>query len=373
MEDTNKSPINQEPYASSEVIASELHRSTPSLRSRFGEHNYALHLLLFLLTVLTTSVAGAYWVGKEISLDSLSSFYANLQSGFPYSFSLLFFLTCHEFGHFFATIYHRVRASLPYYIPMPPLPFLFPIGTFGAMIRMKERIPSSRSLFDIGVYGPLAGFVVALGILIYGFITLPPIDYILQIHPEYDLYYKLHGEIPVRSGSLFTGKNLLYWLLEQVFASPNIPPMTEMYHYPYLFAGWLGCFVTALNLLPVGQLDGGHIIYAMFGRKAQFYIARFFLALIILLGLPTFTEWIAFIFMSFANQPFSGFPYPAWVREISWASWIIWALLLWRFVRLDHPPVLEEHRLDGQRMVIGWISIVVFILCFTPVPFGQLP
>ncbi len=370
MEDAKTSPNGREPH--SDTLASDLPPS-PSFWSQFGEHNYALHLLLFLLTVITTSVAGAYWVGREIPLDSLADAFKQLQYGFPYSFSLLFFLTCHEFGHFFATMAHRVRASLPYYIPMPPLPFLFPIGTFGAMIRMKERIPSSKSLFDIGVYGPIAGFVVALGLLIYGFLTLPPIEYILQIHPEYELYYKLHGKIPVRSGALYTGKNLLYWLLEQAFASPNLPPMTEMYHYPYLFAGWLGCFVTALNLLPVGQLDGGHVIYAMFGRKTQFYVARIFLALIILLGLPTFAEWIVFIFASFANQPFSGFPYPAWVREVSWASWIIWALLLWRFVRLDHPPVLEEHRLDTSRMAIGWISILIFILCFTPVPFGQLP
>ncbi|MDW8437089.1 MAG: site-2 protease family protein [Chloroherpetonaceae bacterium] len=361
-----------ERFAPAETLAAEPSADEP-FWNRVGEQNYPLHIALFLATFLTTCVAGAYWVGKEISLDDLSNVASRLESGLPYSISLLFFLTSHEFGHFFATMAHRVRATLPYYIPMPPIPFIFPIGTFGAMIRMKERIPTSQSLFDIGAGGPLAGFVVALGILIYGFATLPPIEYVVQIHPEYELYYQLHGKIPVQSGALFAGKNLLYWILEKIFDGPNLPPMTEMYHYPYLFAGWLGCFVTALNLLPVGQLDGGHIVYAMFGRKVQARVARIFLAFIVVLGLPTFAEWIAFILATFANQPFSGFPYPAWVRDVSWASWIVWALLLWRFVRLDHPPVLLERPLDPTRMTLGWISIAVFVLCFTPVPFGQLP
>lgn len=370
MRDASTNP--PERLAPAEVLASNSGSDEP-FWNRVGEQNYPLHLALFFATFLTTCVAGAQWVGKEITLDDFSETLSQLRHGLPYALSLLFFLTSHEFGHFFATMAHRVRATLPYYIPMPPIPFIFPIGTFGAMIRMKERIPSSKSLFDIGVYGPLAGFAVALGILIYGFLTLPPIEYVVQIHPEYELYYQLYGAIPVQSGALFAGKNLLYWMLEKIFDGPNLPPMTEMYHYPYLFAGWLGCFVTALNLLPVGQLDGGHIVYAMFGRKVQAYVARVFLAFIALLGLPTFVEWVAFIVAAFANQSFSGFPYPAWVRETSWASWIVWALLLWRFVRLDHPPVLVEHPLDAKRMAIGWISIVIFALCFTPVPFGQLP
>ncbi|MCS7012396.1 MAG: site-2 protease family protein [Chloroherpetonaceae bacterium] len=340
-----------------------------TFRQRVGEQKYWLHLLLFVTTFATTTLAGAQWVGKNIDLTNFEIIRKNFAFGLPFSVSFLLFLTCHEFGHFFAAMYHSVRASLPYYIPMPPIPILLNIGTFGALIRTRERIPDSTSLFDIGVYGPICGFVIALGVLIYGFATLPPIEYIYQIHPEYQAL----GYIPEIKGALFTGKNLLYWLLEKAFASPNIPPMTEMYHYPFLFAGWLGCFVTALNLLPIGQLDGGHIIYAMFGRRKHQIIARAFLILIVGLGIPTFAEWAVAVLSVFANFEFEGFGFPKWVYEVSWGSWIIWAIILARFVKIDHPPVYDEHPLDTKRMVIGWISIIIFVLCFTPVPFSQLP
>jgi membrane-associated protease RseP (regulator of RpoE activity) len=346
------------------------HRPEPlPFWQRVGKQKYWLHLSLFLITFTTTTLAGAQWVGKNIDLMNFEILKKNFAFGLPFSVTFLLFLTCHEFGHFFAAMYHSVRASLPYYIPMPPIPILLNIGTFGALIRTRERIPDSTSLFDIGVYGPICGFVIAFGVLLYGFATLPPIEYIYQIHPEYQTL----GYIPEVRGALFTGKNLLYWLLEQAFHSPRIPPMTEMYHYPFLFAGWLGCFVTALNLLPIGQLDGGHIIYAMFGRKKHRLIARIFLGIIVALGLPTFAEWMVGIASLFANFHFDGFGFPKWVYEISWASWIIWALILMRFVKIDHPPVYDEHPLDTKRMVIGWISIIIFILCFTPVPFAQLP
>ncbi len=336
---------------------------------RVGEQKYWLHLALFLITFTTTTLAGAQWVGKNIDITNFEILKKNFAYGLPFSATFLLFLTCHEFGHFFAAMYHCVRASLPYYIPMPPIPILLNIGTFGALIRTRERIPDSTSLFDIGVYGPISGFVIAFFVLLYGFATLPPIEYIYQIHPEYQTL----GYIPEVRGALFTGKNLLYWLLERAFDSPRIPPMTEMYHYPFLFAGWLGCFVTALNLLPIGQLDGGHIIYAMFGRKKHRLIARVFLGIIIVLGLPTFAEWIVGIASLFGNFHFEGFGFPKWVYEVSWASWIIWAIILARFVKIDHPPVYDEHPLDSKRMIIGWISIAIFILCFTPVPFSQLP
>jgi membrane-associated protease RseP (regulator of RpoE activity) len=328
-------------------------------------HNYPLHILLFLATLLTTTVAGTEWVGKPISFEDWS----NLKHGLAYSVPLLFFLTTHEFGHFFAAVYHRVKASLPFFIPMPPLPFLLSIGTFGAMIKIRERIQDSRSLFDVGVYGPLAGFVVALGVLITGFLTVPPIEYLYAIHPEYEAM----GRVVIRPGTLTTGKNLLYYMLEKLVANPNLPPMSEMYHYPLLFAGWLGCFVTALNLLPVGQLDGGHVVYAMFGRRIQSMVARVFVITIVILGLPSFVEWLTYIGFTVAGSEFEGFPYPVWVRQYSWSGWIFWAFILMRFVRLDHPPVTHEVPLDKTRMVIGWLTILIFVLCFTPAPFGQVP
>jgi len=352
-----------------EVVSSTpLESESPSpLADRVGKQNYPVHVLLFIATVITTTLAGTFWIGKPYSLESLEALRTNFKDGLPFSIALLTFLSFHEFGHFFACVAHRVRATLPYYIPMPPISFLLNIGTFGALIRIKERIPNSKSLFDIGVSGPLSGFVIALGLLIIGFATLPPIDYVFEIHPEYLEF----GEIPPPGpGTLIAGKNLLYWILEQFFESPNLPPMHEMYHYPLLFAGWLGSFVTALNLLPVGQLDGGHVIHAMFGSKTHRIVARAFVGFIILLGLPAFAEWLVALVAYGFDLEFNGFDFPTWLRQLSWPSWILWAFILIKFIKVDHPPVMDEQPLDGNRMAIGWVSIFIFILCFTPVPFN---
>jgi membrane-associated protease RseP (regulator of RpoE activity) len=333
-----------------------------SLVSRIRPQKYWLHLLLFVTTLLTTSLAGLQWLGRPSDVLLMNRF-SDLAAGFPYALSLVGILACHEFGHFFASVYHRIKATLPFFIPMPPLSFLLNIGTFGAVIRTRERIRNSVQLFDIGVYGPLSGFVVALGILIYGFATLPPLSYLYTIHPEYALY---GGEIPVESGSFMFGKNLLYWLLEKIFNNPNTPPMTEVYHYPFLCAGWIGCLVTALNMLPVGQLDGGHIIYAMFGLKTHRVLARVFLGIILALGLPVLAAEI----LAGYNNTVLLAALPAWYLNIAWPGWTFWALMLIVVVKIDHPPVMFETPLDARRRWIGWASLVMFALCFTPVPFG---
>lgn len=340
-----------------------------SLLSRLGKQNYPFHILLFVITFFTTTLAGTFWIGSPASFENLSLLKQNFTKGLPFSISLLLFLSFHEFGHFFACVYHRVRATLPFYIPIPPISFLLNIGTMGALIRIKERIPSSKSLFDIGVAGPISGFVIALGLLIYGFTHLPTTEFVFNIHPE----YRLLGHIPDPTpGTLIAGKNLLYIILEQLFPSPYLPPMHEMYHYPFLFAGWLGTFVTALNLLPVGQLDGGHVIYAMFGGEIHKKIAKLFLWIIVLLGLPTFLEWLISLLSLGIGFEFYSLPYPEWLRALSWPSWILWAFLLVKVIKVDHPPVLLEHPLDSTRQSIGWISIAIFFLCFTPVPFTIL-
>src|SRR5699024_2700809 len=149
---------------------------------------------------------------------------------------------------------------LPYFIPIP-----FALGTLGAVIRIKQRISHSYKMFDIGVAGPLAGFVVAIGLLLFGFATLPEPSYILTFycHQSISAYIQAYGHFPseligdIKGQTLVFGSTLLYGFLASFFN--NVPPMWEMYHYPFLFAGWFGLFVTALNLMPVGQLDGGHI------------------------------------------------------------------------------------------------------------------
>jgi len=328
-----------------------------------AKQNYPLHLGLFLLTVLTTLWAGAFWGGHPASFASLPRFLNTLATGIPYSASLLLFLSVHEFGHFFASQYHRVRATLPYYIPVPPLPFLLSLGTMGAVIKVKERIPGTNALFDIGISGPMGGFAVCLGLLLYGFLNLPPADFIYTIHPE---YLKGGGiPIPIPQGSLILGKNLLWIGLEYFIAPKNLPPMTEMYHYPFLFTGWLGSLVTALNLLPVGQLDGGHIIYAMFGRKGHAKAARTFLLFIILLGFPALLELLFSLF-----KPDAVTLIPPVMLHWSWAGWILWSLILSRFIGLNHPSTGDDHRLNTPRKISGWATIAIFCVTFTPVPFA---
>jgi len=328
-----------------------------------GGQNYPLHLLLFLLTVVTTLWAGVFWGGHQVNFGSPQLFVRSLGTGMPYSISLLLFLTIHEFGHFFAAMFHRVRATLPYYLPVPPLPFLLSLGTMGAVIKMKERIPGTNALFDIGISGPIGGFVVSVGLLVYGFLTLPPADFLYAIHPE---YLQFEGvERPVPAGTLVLGKNLLWMGMEYLIAPKNLPPMTEMYHYPFLFVGWLGSLVTALNLLPVGQLDGGHITYAMFGRKGHALAAKAFLIFIMLLGFPSFLElllaWL---------RPEAVALIPPVMLHWSWSGWILWSLVLSRFIGLNHPPTGHDHPLSTGRKVYGWVAIAIFVITFTPVPFG---
>lgn len=324
--------------------------------------HYPLHLVLFLVTLLTTTWAGANWTGTPPDMQSFTGFLDDLKTGIPFSFSLLAFLSVHEFGHFFATLRHRMRSTLPYYIPLPPLPFLMSIGTMGAVIRIKEPIRSRRVLFDTGAAGPLAGFAVAFALLLYGFLNIPPAEHIYSIHPE----YRAAGGIPPPSpGSLLLGKNLLFILLETVIAPEHLPPMYELYHYPYLFAGWIGCFVTALNLLPIGQLDGGHVIYAMFGSEQHQKTARFFLLIITILGAPSFTVELLTLLL-----PSLAMPVPELLLRYSWPGWIIWVFILMRFIGIRHPITGSEHALSPARMVAGWLCIAIFILTFTPVPFG---
>jgi membrane-associated protease RseP (regulator of RpoE activity) len=339
------------------------HRSFISGRQAGRDSNYALHIVLFLATLFCTTWAGTYWVSGPVEINGAGDFLKSLKGGLPFSLPLLAFLTVHEFGHYFATALHRIRATLPYYIPVPPLPFLLSIGTMGAVIRIREPIPDTESLLDTGASGPIAGFVVAFGLLLYGFLNLPPAGYIFTIHPE----YLANGGIPAVQppGTLYLGKNLLFLLLETVIAPKGLPPMSELYHYPFLFTGWLACFVTALNLLPVGQLDGGHVVYAMFGPKGHERVARTFLVLILLAGLPSFTA--AMLELSI---PGIVSPIPRELLSWSWPGWIIWAFILSRFVGTKHPPVARQLTLSAGRRLAGWICIAIFVLTFTPVPFG---
>ena len=273
-----------------------------------GRSNYWINLILFLLTVLTTLTVGALHAGKNPLTNPGNLFY-----GLPFSLSLIAILGSHELGHYTLSKIHKVKATLPYFIPVPhPL-----VGTLGAFIKIKSPIPSRRALLDIGAAGPITGFLVALPITIMGL--------------------KLSTIVP-KSGApgLFLGEPLIFKFLEFA-AGLNIPQDMDLYLHPMAFAGWIGFFVTGLNLIPIGQLDGGHITFALFGKK---HTRIAYASLIVLIAL--------------------GF---------LWTGWWTWAVLV-LILGIRHPaPLNEVSRLDKKRLVVGIFSIIVFILTFTPKPF----
>ena len=309
------------------------------------KQKYWLHILLFLLTFFTTTVAGYEWVRGSSNQTEFSE----LVYGIPYSLSILFVLGSHEFGHFFAAKFHKVRATLPYFIPFPSIMGFLNFGTLGAVIKIKSPIPSKKALFDIGVAGPIAGFIASTILIIYGFTHLPGKEFLLQIHPDYDL--PTYGKNGL---ALIFGDSLLFSFLREVFTSSKdfIPPMSEIYHYPYLCVGWFGFFVTAMNLIPVGQLDGGHIVYALFGEKKQYAISSVAMIFLILFG-------VLGIILTYLEMPLN----------IGWSGWLFWAVILFFVIKIKHPPIYDDTALDGNRKVIGYLAIAIFILCFIPAPF----
>ena len=309
---------------------------------------YLVTIALFTTTFFTTTLAGVQWMNRDpIELS-------NFHYGLPFSLSILFILAAHEFGHYIAARLYQVDVTLPFFIPFPPfpivesVPFLFnPFGTMGAVIRMRSPLQSKKMLFDIGIAGPLAGLAATAGVLFYGFLTLPTIDYLYQIHPEFVKH-------PTTGEGFAFGNSALFFALSKFFAqNAFVPPMTEIYHYPYLCAGWFGLFVTALNLIPVGQLDGGHIIYALVGSRAQSAIAWTFFVLLIIVGLLGFL--------------------PLVIPGANWGSigWLIWAAILYFIIKLRHPIVSDDEGLSPARTILGWLTIALFFFIFPPIPFYE--
>ncbi|MCE1188816.1 MAG: site-2 protease family protein [Ignavibacteria bacterium] len=311
-------------------------------------NNYILHLILFIITFISCMFAGVAWISNDTNMK-LSQFVA---LGFPYAFSMMFFLAAHELGHYFTARYHKLRVTLPYFIPFPPFAWLMPcFGTLGAVIRIKTYFPDRKSAFDVGIAGPLAGFVACLFILIYGFTHLPGINYLLAIHPDY--YSPTYGKEAV---NFSFGYNLLFWVMAKLFAGNGfIPPMSEVYHYPYLCIGWFGLFVTSMNLIPIGQLDGGHVTYAMFGQKRHSQISAICIILLIVLG-------VAGVLGTF---------FWPWL-QIGWGGWLVWAGIVFFILKIHHPTIYDTEPLDIKRRVLGYIALAIFILSFTPAPFNIL-
>jgi len=270
-----------------------------------------LHVLLFILTFITTLLAGAMLNGV-IPWENPEKIYL----GLPFSLTLLLILLTHELSHYFMSRRHNVSVTLPYFIPAPSL-----IGTFGAIIKMKPPIYDRRALIDIGASGPIGGFVVAVIAVVVGL----KLSDVVPVH-----------EIQQMEGRLSLGGSILFNFLTGLILDID-PEKADVILHPVAFAGWIGLLVTSLNLLPIGQLDGGHISYALFVEKHE-KIAILTIPALLLLGI------------------------------IFWEGWLIWALLM-TVIGYRHPPVVYPMiELDERRRRIGWFALFIFVITFTPMP-----
>jgi membrane-associated protease RseP (regulator of RpoE activity) len=295
-------------------------------------------LLLFVLTVFSTTVTGAFYVHHDSPFP--------LRDGLSYSVPLLAILVCHEFGHYFAAKLHGVPASLPYFIPLP-----FGFGTMGAVIS-QAGTTDRRKLIDIGAAGPLAGLVVAIPVLIHG----------LQLSEVKPL---------VGLGSQ-EGNSLLYAGLKYLIKGAFLPSNgRDVALHPTAWAGWAGLLVTMINLLPVGQLDGGHVATAYFGNR---YRAA---ARVVHQALP----WLSLVAFGWVyrvvQHEAAGQSLPEGASAVGAAInaalvWMVWFVLLWVLGRLargfDHPLVDDQVPLPPSRNALFWIVAVIFALIFMPVP-----
>ncbi len=314
---------------------------------------WLLHAALFLVTAFTTTICGIVMAGPDIGADSGSPaatggfagslllipwYYARavfevvgyafahpyyLEQGLIFSGSLLAILTAHESGHYLFCRYYGVDATLPFFIPQPPL--LIP-GTFGAFIRMKSPLPSRRALFDIGLAGPLAGFIVIIPIAFAGVLTLQHVPLIA-------------GETVAGSGGITFNDPLLFRLIARAFRKDLDNSVINSFY----FAAWIGLLVTALNLMPVGQLDGGHGTFAAFGKIAHHWIGR--------------VAFVTMVALSVLGYLWHGSP-----------SGFLYIVLLAVMLRVRHPQPEQMEPLGAMRVAIGIITLIVFALCFLPFP-----
>lgn len=300
--------------------------------------NYLLAGGLLVFTFFTTTVLGtSYYLGSRTDVisyiplwlapETVRTVFAEpelLAIGLRFSLASLFILLCHELGHYLACRYYRLPATLPYFLPAP-----IGIGTFGAFIRIRGPLRTKRELFDVGVAGPLAGFIALLPFLLIGIARSTPV--VVQVAAD-----------PSRSSmSLFLpGHGLLQLALIRLLHGP-LPPGTVLDPDPLALAAWVGLFATMLNLLPLGQLDGGHILYAVAGRLQR------------RLAWPLWGALLA-------------------VGTFFWKGWFFWCAVT-LILGLRHPPVIDEaDPLDRRRRLVAWIVLAVFAICFMPVPLAEL-
>jgi membrane-associated protease RseP (regulator of RpoE activity) len=306
--------------------------------------NPIINLGLFILTLISVLLSGAlFGLSDPLPAGFFPAALALIERGWPFAISLIAILGAHELGHYFAGRAHGVNVTLPYFIPFPFSPF----GTMGAFINMKEPPKNRRHLLDIGIAGPLAGLIVAIPVTLIGLslskldaITLQP-GYSFTIEGNSILYlllkYLTFGQLLPHPASYGNLPVVLYWL-RYFFTGQPVPlgGLDVMIH-PVAWAGWAGILVTAMNLIPAGQLDGGHMIYVLLGRK---WAARLFpVILVILFGLGFF-----------------------------WNGWWLWVALVFFLGRSYAEPLDQITELDGKRKALAVLALILFVLTFAPVP-----
>jgi membrane-associated protease RseP (regulator of RpoE activity) len=315
------------------------------------------HLIFFLLTICTATIASniqpfglnkifpddlvietwgetfnfilsiPYYYGLVVyqAISLIFTDPGHLQYGLKFSLSMLFILTCHELGHYIACRIYGVDATLPFFIPTPPL--IGPAGTLGAFIQIRSPLPSRKATFDIGVAGPIAGFIALIPISLIGILTMESasIPSIAEQNNSGGFYFS----------------DALYTQILAYFAGINLSlPINPN---PFYFAAWVGLLVTALNLIPSGQLDGGHAVYAVFGQRIHQRIGIF--------------AFVAMGIIALAGIYFYSSP-----------SGILFTIILGIMLRVGHPEPLDDEPLDLKRKVVAFLTLVIFILCFTPFP-----
>lgn len=309
----------------------------------------SINLVLFLVTLISVWFTGGLLSAQNLSPNWAENIPGFITSGWPFAISMLGFLSAHEFGHYLMSRHHGVKATLPYFIPLPA-PFS-PFGTMGAVINMRQVPRNIRQLFDIGVTGPLAGLVVAIPVLIIGLLRSPLSTLPMPAPEGTPLMIQLEGNsiLYLLSKFLVFGKLLpepasygglspfMYWI-KYFFTGQPIPfGGLDVTLDPVAWAGWGALLITGLNLIPVGQFDGGHILYALIGRRNM---KRLFP---VMLG---FTALMGFF----------------------WSGWWIWTALIYFLGRHNAEPLDTITQLDSKRKIIGVLALIIFILIFIPIP-----
>ena len=328
----------------------------PAIRFPRPSGRVAINIVLFILTVLSMMLTGADVPPDVVSQDSsIFVLFRYIFTGWPFALSMMGILFAHEMGHYLACRYYKVPATLPFFIPAP---LLSPLGTFGAFIAMRGIPKNKRILFDVGVAGPLAGLVVAVPVLLYGLsisplgpIERPPegLSGFLEGNSLFYLFskYLVFGRLLPEPTSMGTLSPFMYWM--QYFFSGHPIPYggIDVQLNPVALAGWGGLLVTALNLVPIGTLDGGHVAYGLFGEKARKIFPIIIGTLIALSFLPA----VLALSLAFFNY-----------------SWLLWVVILFWLGNVRTTALDDITELDSARRVVGLIVLILFILLFTPVP-----